>query len=327
MLTTIRRYVRSAISAVRANKELLSCNLAALTHLKYISVSAVEQFYSNLNLPSDKIPHCRFITKTRLLDLYEKNIIFRETTDNGCIFQNLEQNIQLLVPFEGFDEYVGLCWDVYIQGYRLDVDKPFIVVDIGSNLFNAALAFAHNPLCKQVFCYEIIPAIYDIGQMNLDLNPRLRSKIKGFGFGLYNRSADIDVSYYPLRAGASGISEKLREEEWLAKTTDQDFIGTGNRQQFRAPVMEAYPVIKGVREAFPDDELVIKIDAENSEYEILENLLPLFDNIYCFFVELHSRSTADRIVALFKDTNYISTGTAVRAFYNRCRINGKHLCA
>ena len=53
-----------------------------------------------------------------------------------------------------------------------------------------------------------------------------------------------------------------------------------------------------------DTPAVVKIDAENSEYEILESLLPLLERTYCFFVEIHSPVTLRKITSLLAGRGY-----------------------
>lgn len=315
----LRRIVRAVRGALRTQEDLLRVAQGNQEQHQHLVIEAVDRFYAHLGLPGDKIPHCRFETKKRLMDLYAANIVFSGTTTDGCFFRHLEHDVQLFMPFAGFDEYVGLCWDVYVAGYPLTINAPFVVVDIGSNLFNSALSFAQNPLCRKVFCYELVPEIYQIGQRNLALNPRLREKIADFNFGLYNKSGELDVTYYPLRAGASGITERLQDEEWLATTTDSDFLVADNRKSYAAPVREAFPVIKDIADACPEDEIVVKVDAENSEVEILENLTPLFDRIYCFFVETHTKRASEVSTSLLTSRNFTASGGLVKTFYNNSR--------
>lgn len=322
MLGRMKKRLRTIKRFLTINEDILQCNSVNLGFQKQIALSAVENFYLNINLPQDRLPHCRFITKKYLLDLYEKDIIYEETSEKGCVFRDLEHDIRLFIPFVGFNEYIGLCSDVFTGSFQLSIQRPFIFVDIGANLFNAALLFAQHPLCKRVFSYEIIPDIYELGLLNLELNPRLRDKISTYDYGLYNVDKDIEVTYYHLRSGTSGISEKLQEEPWLANTTDNDFVTSDNRKHLIAPVKEAYPVIRSNHDHFPEDELVVKVDAENAEVEIVENLLPLFSEIYCFFVEFHSKSVTERLTSLFKDKNFnMEKRGALHVFYNTDRIS------
>ena len=316
----IRRYIQ-AIGAILKNlSPSREFQAATLEHQRDMAINSVEQFYLSLHLPHQKIPHCRFSTKRKLMQLYSRNVVYERVDDEGCIFLDLERDIHLFLPFVGFDEYVGLCVDVY-ESYSLKIRKPFIFIDIGANMLNTALLFAQNPLCAKVFSYEIVPDIYELGRQNVHLNPALQSKIVSFNFGLYNANKDMEVTYYPVWPGASGISEKLKEEEWLATTTDNDFLASGNRKHFIAPVKEACTVITENHVHFQEHELVIKIDAENSEFEILENLLPLFDKIYCFFVEIHSPTALEKVTALFQHRNFDVEEKHVRVFYNRDRMN------
>jgi FkbM family methyltransferase len=286
-----------------------------------MTINAVEQFYLSLHLPR-QIPHCRFSTKRKLMHLYSRNVVYERAADEGCIFFDLEHDIHLLLPFVGFDEHVAVCVEPY-ESYSLKIRKPFIFIDIGANMLNTALLFAQNPLCAKVFSYEIIPEVYELGRQNARLNPALQGKIASFNFGLYNANKDVEVTYYPIRPGSGGISEKLKEEEWLATTTDNDYLAPGNRKNFIAPVKEARAVINENHAHFQEHELVIKIDAENSEFEILENLLPLFDKVYCFLVEIHSSKALEKITALFQHRNFDvkKPSMQVFVFYNRDRIN------
>jgi FkbM family methyltransferase len=318
------RHIGRFIQKIRAVLKNLSPSheyqLSILEHQRDIAINAVEQFYISLDLPHDKVPHCRFSTKRKLMNLYSRNVVFERAADEGCIFLDLEHDIHLILPFVGFNEYVELCVDAY-ESYSLQIQKPFVFIDIGANVLNTSHLFAQNPLCAKVFSYEIVPEIYELGRKNMQLNPALQSKIVSFNFGLYNANKDIEVTYYPLRPGASGISEKLKEEEWLATTTDNDFLAPGSQKHLTAHVKEACPAIAENHFLFHDHELVIKIDAENSEYEILENLLPLFDKVYCIFIEIHSSKAMDKITALFNHRNFTVEEKHVRVFYNRNRIN------
>jgi FkbM family methyltransferase len=315
----IKRYMQAIKTFLGEPLKSREFQAAALEHQRDMAVNAVEQFYLSLHLPQHEIPHCRFSTKKDLMRLYSMNVVYDRAAEEGCIFVDLEHNINLFLPFVGFDEYVKLCADAFTS-YSLKIRKPFILIDIGANMLNTALLFAQKPLCAKVFSYEIVPETYELSRKNLLLNPSIQSKIVSFNFGLYNANKEIDVTYYPIRPGASGVSEKLKEEEWLATTTDHDFIAPGSRKHFMAHVKEACAAITENRVHFQEHELVIKIDAENSEFEILENLQPLFDKVYCIFTEIHSSAAHEKIMALFKHRNFDVEFQHVVVFYNRDRI-------
>jgi FkbM family methyltransferase len=252
------------------------------------------------------------------MDLYEHNVIYKQTANLGCIFIDLEHNIQLLIPFEGFNEYIGLCWDVFVGGLDVEIRRSFVFCDIGANLFNASLLFAQNTLCKKVFSFEIIPDIYEMGSANLKLNPHLQGKIEASAYGLYNESKELEVTYYPLRSGASGISEKLLKEEWLVNTNDSDFAGEKNKKVFRTKVVEAYAALSEIRRKFPEEGLVIKVDAENSEVEIVKNLLPMITEIHCFLIEFHSEEAARTLTHFLKGNGFrLERRAAINVFYNK----------
>ncbi len=290
----------------------------AVDYERLSAVHAAQDFYVTLGLPKDKIPHCRYITKTRLMDLFERNIVYDRVIDTGCIFYHLERHISVFIPFAGFDEYIGLCCDVFVDGYTVDINRRFILIDIGANLFNASLLFASDPLCDKVFAYEIIPSIYETGLVNLELNPHLKDKIQGFNVGLYNTSKVVEVIYYPTRSGASGISERLSEAEWLKSTRDQDFLAPECVQRSFVQVEEACGAISDHCRQYAEAEVIVKIDAENAEAEIVENLGSLFDRVYCFVVEVHSRAATEKLAAIFKDRTYTRVKQAenIFAYYN-----------
>jgi FkbM family methyltransferase len=321
MFSGTARALGALKQSLRSMTQLLDVQRAALDHERTLVVAAVDDFVRRAGFPTERLHHCRFITKKRLLELYEHDVVYDGTVQDGCLFFDIKRDIRLFVPFTGFDEYIGLCWDVFVQGYAIDIRKPFVFIDVGANLFNASLLFARNPLCTKVFAYELIPAIYRMGIRNLELNPQPADKIAGRQFGLYNCDKTLEVTYYPSRSGASGISEKLKESEWLASTDDSDFVDPGRRQHLAAPVKEACSEIQAHATQHPNEEVVVKLDAENSEYEIIENLLPLLPRLYCICVELHSRSGSERIASLLSGRDYRMTPTAdnVVVYYNQAR--------
>ena len=321
MISRVARAIGSLKNVLRSTTQILDVQRAALDHQHALAITAVDGFFVRLGLPAERFRHCRFATKKRLLDLYEHDVVYDRTVEDGCVFVDIKHDIRLFVPFSGFDEYIGLCWDVFVQGYGIAVRKPFIFIDIGSNLLNASLLFAQHPLCTRVFSYKLIPSIHHLGLRNLAMNPRLQQKIDSHAFGLYNRTGDIDVTYYSSRSGASGISEKLQESEWLRTAMDVDFVDPERRQQLTVPVKEARNSLEALIDGHPDDDIVIKVDAENSEAEIIENLSPVLDRVYCISVELHSQLGARKVESMMSRSLYRMHRTAdnVSVFYRQAK--------
>ena len=267
MFSRTARALGALKRSLRSMTQILDVQRAALDHERVLVVAAVDDFVRRVGLPAERLHHCRFITKKRLLELYEHDVVYDGTVEDGCLFFDIKRDIRLFVPFSGFDEYIGLCWDVLVQGYRIGIRRPFVFIDIGSNLLNASLLFAQHPMCTKVFAYELIPSIHRLGLRNLELNTRLRRKVESHAFGLYNSTRDVDSTYYPSRSGASGISEKLREAEWLRSATDADFVDPERQRQLTVAVKEARTSVGAVIDQHPNDDVVIKVDAENSEFE------------------------------------------------------------
>ena len=131
MFSRTARALGALKRSLRSMTQILDVQRAALDHERVLVVAAVDDFVRRVGLPAERLHHCRFITKKRLLELYEQDVVYDGTVEDGCLLFDIKRDIRLFVPFSGFDEYIGLCWDVLVQGYRIGIRRPFVFIDIG----------------------------------------------------------------------------------------------------------------------------------------------------------------------------------------------------
>jgi len=155
-------------------------------------------------------------------------------------------------PIGLFDNFVAEKWEadtaLFVRNY---CDKKTIFLDIGAS--NGVFTLYASLIAKQVYAFEPLTSIYNIAKRNIDLNPKLKQRIK----------------LYPVVV--SNETKHILENEPI-KSTILSSITFSSASEFRYPlqIMSLIDVIKDIN--LPKkSKLVIKMDIEGAEFKILQD--------------------------------------------------------
>ncbi len=238
----LRDYSADAIllTLVEPNKVLNALKLASYKYIKEIV-----PVYTNIS-PLFK---------------YDINLLKYE---NGKMYYHLnEYDIDVVA-----DEYYGIIEEVFYWKIYNIKDKfkfeNYDLYDIGMNRAYTDIYFALDPRCRKIFGFEPFKATYNYALENISLNPKLKSKINAFPFGLSNKNVQEDVYFLPHRDGIS--------------TVNYDFIKSyapeeiGKTKKEIVELRCADEVLGKLIEENPSAHRILKLDAEGAEYDVLPNL-------------------------------------------------------
>lgn len=211
-------------------------------------------------------------------DLQEK--LAAQITEN-------DQN-QLVLNVAGVNLLIT-CWEeLYIAHevfyhliYNFCPIAPFQVVDVGMNTGTSALFFASSTNCLRVDAFELFEPTAQRAEMNLSLNPALRTKIKTNHFGLGSKDEAFLLDYFPEYKGSVG----LRGLPAYAHPKDALL----QVQKLPVQIRDAVPVFRKIIEDAGSTAIVCKLDCEGSEYDIIQTLknAGLLKKISAFMIEWH----------------------------------------
>ncbi|MEI0621054.1 FkbM family methyltransferase [Brachyspira pilosicoli] len=123
--------------------------------------------------------------------------------------------------------------------------------------------------------------MFRYAKKNIDINP-LKDKVYLYNFGLSNCNKTIKVAYYPFHDYLSSINKN--HIDIIDKLEKMEYIE--NYIKDTADVLK-----KIIKEDKIDNDIVIKIDTEGSEYDIFDSLLnnyiDIFDKVKLFIGEFH----------------------------------------
>ena len=214
---------------------------------------------NHLNYCINSLKKNKFYTKH--FDYKNKTVIFTDKDLN--LLTDFEYPWVLMEIF-GDNIYKSIC--------SIDMEKQYTLIDIGANRGYTSLYFAQQKNIKNVFCFELVKQTYDFLIKNINLNPKLKSKIKPFCFGLSNKDAEIEIMRLNNRDGCNTINKDflmsfMPEEE-----------GKGIPQI--ATIKKASTVLKQIINENDINNIILKIDVEGSEYDIIDDLNANYPEIF-----------------------------------------------
>jgi FkbM family methyltransferase len=181
------------------------------------------------------------------------------------------------------------CWEeLYIAHevfyhliYNFCPIAPFQVVDVGMNTGTSALFFASSENCLRVDAFELFEPTAQRAEINLSLNPALRSKIKSNHFGLGSKNETLLLDYFPEYKGSvgrKGLPEYAHPKGVMLQV-----------QKLPVEIRDAVPVFRKIIEDAGGTKIVCKLDCEGSEYDIIRSLKRdgLLERISAFMIEWH----------------------------------------
>ncbi|MEI6705481.1 MAG: FkbM family methyltransferase, partial [Deltaproteobacteria bacterium] len=174
--------------------------------------------------------------------------------------------------------------------YDFHTSKPCVVLDIGMNIGDTPLYFARMTHVKKVYAYEPFKATYDWAVSNFALNPEYCSKIVPVCAGVSDKSRTIEIAQ-DYQDGTGGASIDIVNEEHRKVIDEASYI-----LKTRLPAMKqkirvegAADVVREILKSHPNEALVVKCDAEGSEWRIMSALRDegLLRKVYILMLEYH----------------------------------------
>jgi len=180
--------------------------------------------------------------------------------------------------------------EVFINGvYNVEINHPFVFIDIGMNVGITSLFFANKPDCKKVIAFEPFQPTLAHARKNFKKNG-ISCKIQVNEVGLGYPSRTLTINYSEEWKGSVGIDGVA---SYIEKKKDI--------REEQLPIIDVFEALNDIA----DEKIILKIDCEGSEYEILERLndtglLPRFDVI---MIEWHIKGAAP-LRKILHDNNF-----------------------
>jgi FkbM family methyltransferase len=178
-----------------------------------------------------------------------------------------------------------------------------VLWDIGANVGAVSLRFARLPWIAHVFAYEPVPETAAFAQRSVALNPNVSGKITikvagveaGDGFQTVRYSRKVKNA-----TGSAGVPPHLMR---LGRATARDFKDISIR------LIDAAAEFRSIRCAYPNSHILMKLDAEGSEYGILWRLEEegLLGEISAAVVEWHQYPGETYVCEKLKGSGFLVT--------------------
>lgn len=241
---------------------------------KYIKLAGY--VFSNLNSLKDifyifKFRHFFYIWRIKN-NVRRLGFKIKRIEKDYIIFSNSQINCMVSIKYpwvfnEVFSKELYKFHDDIINS-----NKKYAVFDIGANRGYTALYFATKPWCNKIYSFELFPQIYAEIKKNLDINNKdISQKIKSYNFGLSNKNTNI-IAYLLNRESISGINK-----DFLLKYAPEEI---NNGIKTVCEIKRASEILKQIIELEKLDEIILKIDVEGSEYEIFDDLIKYYPEIF-----------------------------------------------
>ena len=162
--------------------------------------------------------------------------------------------------------------EIYKFETKIDTSKKYTVLDIGANKGYAALYFAQKEYVKDIYAFELVPQTIKFMKKNLKLNTKYRNKIKLYEFGLGKESRDVIINRLENRDACNTIISEFVDSYMPEEK------GLGISQQ--CIIKKASTILKELVEKNNIKNIILKIDVEGSEYEIIEDLVSCYPEIF-----------------------------------------------
>nr|WP_315164868.1 FkbM family methyltransferase [uncultured Flavobacterium sp.] len=228
-----------------------------------------------------------FKYKQVFLDSYEY-VIKLEKYFTGLNFQDSEYGILVTLESLKFyvetkEEFLIIC-EIYIdKDYNFLYAKECIIIDIGCNIGLATLFFSSNMTVKKVYSFEPVTETYDLAKRNFLLNPEINSKITSFNFGLGKSNRKEIFLFDNNIKGNTGIRGNKSASYNISQS----------KQEIEVEIKDISKIFISIYEAKKQENFIVKMDCEGSEYEIMQRLdeTNLLSKIKVFMIEWHDEGS------------------------------------
>jgi len=195
---------------------------------------------------------------------------------NDCIHFTLGE-YQVLVKTS---QDILILHEIFWKGdYNYNCINDVIVCDIGMNVAFASIYFAYRDNVKAVYGFEPFLQTYEDALKNIELNPKIKNKIKPYNYGISSESKEVVSDYnYDNKASVNvcGLPN------WLP-----DGCKTEKVNVYLKSIDSIFEIIDS--DLRKSGKLLLKMDCEGSEYEIIRKLdeKKLLGLISCMIIEWH----------------------------------------
>ena len=261
----LKKQITSVNDNISEKHDILYSNLAKLVEIQDNNYKESRRYFFN-GYESDLKEYfntdflfnlCYFNNIEFLSYSPEENRMILKTDDDIVLTTN--NHIWTLMEVNGLNEYI------IPQLFYFD---EFVVFDIGMNRAYASLKFANFDNCSKVYGFEIDEFTYQVALDNINLNPKLKNKIKTFNFGLSNEIETVDLYYIDGYDGLNTMIEDFTEVQPVLNHFEEEI------KVKKSEVKIASEIISDI---IKTDEInakkVLKIDTEGAEYKIISDLL------------------------------------------------------
>ena len=189
-------------------------------------------------------------------------------------------------------EDLFILTEIYVDKcYNFSLFETVNVIDIGMNVAYASLYFSHNPKVNKVYSFEPFEPTYQNALKHLSINPSYSAKIIPHNYGVGVKDEVLQLEYSEEQRGRVGIKgTELIKEKVLNHSTQS--ITLKSLENSLVPIFN-----------LSNDNFIIKMDCEGSEYGIIEkmNELKLFKNVKGIMIEWHEKGPDELIDTLNKN--------------------------
>ncbi|HJP83481.1 MAG TPA: FkbM family methyltransferase [Fimbriimonadaceae bacterium] len=180
-----------------------------------------------------------------------------------------------------------------VQLYNFQLPGDLVFIDVGMNIGLASLFF-HSMHEGYSYGFELIPDTFAAAEANLDLNVKVSMKHTSYPFGLLNCDSEFTLAVNPDDTVGNSLFHRAQQSDCQSDVAVR--------------VKDAAVAVEEIYSKHPDSTFVLKLDAEGSEYEILDRLFEkdLLSRISLLLLELHPRDdrNPESIRSQLRSTNF-----------------------
>ena len=206
------------------------------------------------------------------------------TLPNGKELYYIDKLSALDIYEEIFEE------NEYLQ-FGIEVKDHDVIFDVGANIGLFSRYMAQKARDLTIFAFEPVPAIYEVLEANLKNSP---ARIKTYKIGLADHNETTKIHYYPRVSADSAIVpfdfdlkvnqfvENYNESivqmmpiaKYVPKFLRKYVVKAGLKRMYKSEMLDC--TLRPLSDIISENELkridLLKIDAENYEWEVLQGI-------------------------------------------------------
>lgn len=216
--------------------------------------------------------------------------------NENCKFFN-EYSEFFGIKFLPMKNYFGIVEAFGRRDYEFGGLNNAVFIDVGANIGDSVLYAAMQKNIQKVYAYEPFQKTYNFAVKNVNLNPEYKNKIKLFNFGWGKDNVELEV-------------KTNNDINLSAINSTQEFFHAQNLSEYiektNIIIKKSSEILKEILITHPNDNIVLKLDIEGSEYDVLEDLInaDLLKYISIIVVEWHFKGY-ENITKQLEQNNFI----------------------